>query len=119
MARTSSELLAAAHRDLTLTDLLDALRDPLRREIVRRLAKQESLCSSFADLGSPSGLSYHFTRLRTAGLTNTRKAGTCRLISLRKAEVEKVFPGLLSSILAAIEAESPLRGPSSRQIRRR
>jgi DNA-binding transcriptional ArsR family regulator len=84
---------------LNLTDVFDALRDPIRREIVRRLSREESLCASFADLGSASGLSYHFTRLRTAGLTNTRKSGTCRLISLRKEAIESQLPGLLACVL--------------------
>ena len=84
---------------LNLTDVFDALRDPIRREIVRRLSARESLCSSFADLGSASGLSYHFNRLRSAGLTNTRKSGTCRLMSLRKDALESEFPGLLTSVL--------------------
>jgi DNA-binding transcriptional ArsR family regulator len=84
---------------LNLTDVFDALRDPIRREIVRRLASAESLCASFADLGSASGLSYHFARLRTAGLTNTRKSGTCRLISLRKEALESQLPGVLASVL--------------------
>lgn len=84
---------------LNLTDVFDALRDPIRREIVRRLSIEESLCASFADLGSASGLSYHFARLRTAGLTNTRKSGTCRLISLRKEALESQLPGVLESVL--------------------
>jgi DNA-binding transcriptional ArsR family regulator len=84
---------------LNLTDVFDALRDPIRREIVRRLSLKESLCASFADLGSASGLSYHFARLRTAGLTNTRKSGTCRLISLRKEAMESELPGVLASVL--------------------
>ncbi len=88
---------------LNLTDVFDALRDPVRREIVRRLSIQESLCASFADLGSASGLSYHFTRLRSAGLTNTRKSGTCRLISLRKEALESAFPGLLTSVLKEVK----------------
>jgi DNA-binding transcriptional ArsR family regulator len=83
---------------LNLTDVFDALRDPIRREIVRRLAVRESLCAEFADLGSPSGLSYHFTRLRSAGMTDTRKDGTCRLISLRKELIESQFPGLLAFV---------------------
>ena len=84
---------------LDLTDVFDALREPIRREIIRRLYVQESLCASFADLGSASGLSYHFARLRSAGLTNTRKSGTCRVISLRKQEIEAQFPALLGYIL--------------------
>ena len=84
---------------LNLTDVFDALRDPTRREIVRRLSIRESLCASFGDLGSASGLSYHFARLRTAGLTHTKKAGTCRLISLRKEALESQFPGVLACLL--------------------
>lgn len=88
---------------LNLTDVFDALRDPIRREIVRRLSIEESLCLSFADLGSASGLSYHFARLRSAGLTHTRKSGTCRLISLRKEQIESEFPGLLRCVLKETE----------------
>ncbi len=103
---------------IALGEVLDALRDPIRLEIARRLAGGEKICSSFADLGSPSGLSYHFRRLRTAGLTNTRKAGTCKLISLRAAEVERAFPGVLTSILKvaekAAERQSPAKKPKSR-----
>ncbi|KAA6458664.1 helix-turn-helix transcriptional regulator [Acidobacteria bacterium AB60] len=91
---------------LDLTDVFDALRDPIRREIVRRLSVGENLCSAFADLGSPSGLSYHFARLRSAGLTLTRKSGTCRLLSLRKEALEAEYPGLLACVL---KEETPAR----------
>lgn len=94
---------------LELTAIFDALRDPIRREIVRRLAKGEQICASFADLGSPSGLSYHFTRLRTAGLTSTRKEGTCKAISLRTAALDAAFPGLLASVLTSIASEERRR----------
>jgi DNA-binding transcriptional ArsR family regulator len=90
---------------LLLNDVLDALRDPLRRQVVRRLAGQELMCSAFSDLGTASGMSYHFTRLRTAGITNMRKAGSCRMISLRSAEIEEAFPGLLDSIFHAMARE--------------
>ncbi len=105
MAQKKAERQDGPSSTLSLSDILDALRDPIRREIVRRLSKEDRLCASFADLGSASGLSYHFTRLRTAGLTNTRKAGTCRLISLRTEALEKAFPGLLSVVLKGTEKE--------------
>lgn len=106
MAEVKPKQPSALTPTISLTDILDALRDPIRREIVLRLSEHECLCLSFADLGSASGLSYHFNRLRTAGLTSTRKSGTCRLISLRKVEINRAFPGLLTSILKATEAES-------------
>lgn len=88
--------------DLTLGKLLEALSDPTRLEIVRRLAEADALCSSFSDLGSKTSLSYHFRILRLVGLTNTEKQGTCRLISLRVKEVERAFPSVLKSILKNI-----------------
>lgn len=89
-----------------LTAIFDVLREPLRREILRRLAKGEQLCASFSDLGSPSGLSFHFTKLRTAGFTSTRKEGTCKAISLRTAALNAVFPGLLACVLKSIALEN-------------
>jgi len=87
---------------LRLTDVLDALRDPLRRQVVRRLVGREQMCLAFRDLGTPSGMSYHFNRLRTVGITSMRKVGSCRMISLRADEIEAAFPGLLASIFSAI-----------------
>ena len=87
---------------LQLTDVLDALRDPLRRQVVQRLVGKEQMCSAFSDLGSPSGMSYHFNKLRTAGMTRMRKVGSCRMISLRADEIEGAFPGLLASIFHAM-----------------
>ncbi len=100
----SRDTSASAER-MQLTDVLDALRDPLRRQVVRRLVGQEQMCSAFSDLGSPSGMSYHFNRLRTSGVTSMRKVGTCRMISLREDELEAAFPGLLASIFLAMKRE--------------
>jgi len=96
---------------LRLTDVLDALRDPLRRQVVRRLVGREQMCLAFRDLGTPSGMSYHFNRLRTVGITSMRKVGSCRMISLRADEIEAAFPGLLASIFSAMaqEDDSDLR----------
>ena len=90
---------------LSLSEVLETLSDPVRREIVFRLAVKPGLCNSFGDLGTKSNLSYHFARLRQAGLTNTEKAGTYRVISLRKQELNRAFPGLLKVILKAMQAE--------------
>lgn len=92
---------------LNLSAVLDALADPIRRRIVVRLAAQkETACGSFGDCASKTNLSYHFAKLREAGLTQTRQDGTQRFISLRRAEMEERFPGLLESVLRAAEQES-------------
>lgn len=87
--------------------ILNALSDPTRRQIVYRLSQQPGLCNSFGDLGSKTKLSYHFAELRHAGLTRTEKQGTWRLMHLRLAEVEKLYPGLLQSVLKGAAGEQP------------
>jgi len=86
--------------DLDLTAVLQALGDPIRLEIVRRLAGDgERTCGSF-ELGiSKATRSHHFKVLREAGLTITRLEGTHRHVSLRRDDVEIRFPGLLDAVL--------------------
>ncbi len=84
-----------------ITGVLQALADPVRLAIVRRLADGEEPrpCSSFHLPFHKSTLSHHFRVLREAGLIEHRCQGTWRLITLRRAEVDAVYPGLLDSVL--------------------
>ncbi|NEI74391.1 helix-turn-helix domain-containing protein [Rhizobium lusitanum] len=85
-----------------LSAVLEALSEPTRRQIVARLANQpEAACSSFVDCASKSNLTYHFNRLREAGVISVRKEAQFRLISLRREALQARFPGLLDAILAA------------------
>jgi len=78
------------------------LSDPLRLAIAKRLAVQPDCpCSRLGGSVSKSTLSHHLKVLREAGVTHTRVVGTTRLVSLRTAELEERFPGLLDSVLAA------------------
>jgi DNA-binding transcriptional ArsR family regulator len=87
---------------LDLSLILDALSDPIRRKIVVRLAScTEAVCSSFGSCAPKTNLSYHFARLREAGLIRVRQEGTQRFTSLRLADVEARFPGLLPSVIEA------------------
>lgn len=87
---------------IDLSAVLDAMSDPTRRDIVLRLAEVgEENCSAFLDFGSKTNLTYHYGRLREAGITSTRVEGTQRLISLRLDDLEARFPGLMTAILAA------------------
>ena len=94
------------HPDVSALDLATIMRvlgEPVRLEIVRVLADgQEHHCGELATaLGIPSSTgSYHLKLLREAGLTRTRAAGTQRLISLRGADLEARFPGLVKVLTA-------------------
>ena len=56
---------------------------------------------AFDDCAPKTNLSYHFARLREAGITRVRIDGPYRKISLRIEDLEARFPGLLETILAA------------------
>jgi DNA-binding transcriptional ArsR family regulator len=89
---------------LDLATILGVLGDATRLGIVAGLAANDGgplPCSGFQALGSKTNLSYHLAKLREAGITRTEAAGTSRLISLRRDDLDRRFPGLLDSILAA------------------
>lgn len=97
-----------ATEDIQLTEVLRALSDPVRLEIVVRLAAGEQLpCYAAAtDLGvHKSTMSHHFRTLREAGITNTKQDGRLRYLSLRRADLDARFPGLLDCVLVAAPAD--------------
>jgi DNA-binding transcriptional ArsR family regulator len=95
--------------ELELGSVLHALSDPVRLCIVAELAKAdgEHTCGSFSLPVTKSTCTHHFKVLREAGLIQQRHQGTTRLNTLRRADLETRFPGLLSTILqAAASAEA-------------
>ena len=89
---------------IDLATVLSVLGDQTRLSIVGYLARNEGVeinCSRFLDLGSKTNISYHLAKLREAGITRTEVRGINRLISLRRADLDARFPGLLDSILAS------------------
>jgi DNA-binding transcriptional ArsR family regulator len=95
-----------AIEDFTLESVLYALADPTRLEIVKRLASGACgmNCSSAAPTDLPkSTQSHHFQVLREAGVIHSERRGTEVVNSLRCTEIEKRFPGVISSILKASE----------------
>jgi len=90
------------HPDADAIELATVMRtvgDPLRLEIVRLLAAGgERTCNDLqAALGLPASTgSYHLRLLREAGVTRTRAEGTQRIISLRRDDLERRFPGLVA-----------------------
>jgi DNA-binding transcriptional ArsR family regulator len=88
--------------DVTLQDALEALSDPVRRSILRQLAKSPDwsrACGSFNLPVTKATGSHHFAVLRNSGLIEQRHEGTRRLNRLRREEFDARFPGLLELVL--------------------
>jgi DNA-binding transcriptional ArsR family regulator len=97
--------------DLTEVDILtvlEALSDPVRLEIVRQLAacpaSGELMCGQLELPVAKSTASHHLKALWRAGVTTEREQGTCKFVRLRRAELDGRFPGLLESVLRAVDA---------------
>jgi DNA-binding transcriptional ArsR family regulator len=87
-------------QDFALERVFHALSDPLRLQIVLQLARVTEATCGELDGGRPkSSVSHHFRILREAGLVQTRVAGTVHQNTLRRAELDARFPGLLDAIL--------------------
>lgn len=92
--------------DVPLAAVLHALSDPVRLRIVAMAASHEELpCQAFLDSIAKSTASHHWKVLRESGLIYQRMDGTKKLNSLRRAEMEARFPGLLNSVLGAVLQE--------------
>ncbi|MCW3096317.1 MAG: hypothetical protein JWL77_1935 [Chthonomonadaceae bacterium] len=92
---------------MTLTTLLHALSDPVRLSVVECLAISpcEKACSSFEVPVHKSTMSHHMRVLREAGVIHIRAEKTFSYITLRRADLEERFPGLLDSVLSATQKE--------------
>jgi|HubBroStandDraft_4_1064222.scaffolds.fasta_scaffold1113416_1 DNA-binding transcriptional ArsR family regulator len=97
------ESLLALHPIAPITELLQALADPVRLEVIRDLAesKEPRPCGSLIKSVTKSTLSHHLRILREAGVIQMRVDGTRKLTSLRRTELNEAYPGLLESILRA------------------
>jgi DNA-binding transcriptional ArsR family regulator len=99
----SSDYPAPAIEDVEMVDVLRALADPIRLQIVRVLADGEPHSKSAPDWGfdvHKSTLAHHFKTLREAGVTLTIVDGRTHDIQLRRQELDARFPGLLDALTA-------------------
>ena len=92
-----------ARAEIELAAVLHALSDPVRLRIVAALAATDEApsCGSFDLPVTKSTCTHHFKVLREAGVISQRQSGTARLNSLRRADLDARFPGLLDSVLRA------------------
>lgn len=90
-----------SREQLTLEEVLYALSDPVRIDIVLELVDGEQPCNQCKIEMPKSSLSHHFKVLREAGVINTRVEGTRHINSIRSADLNSRFPGLLNAVLKA------------------
>jgi DNA-binding transcriptional ArsR family regulator len=92
--------------ELDLPTVLHALSDPTRLQIVAATAAADPAagvaCGRIDVPVSPATASHHLRVLREAGITHTRVDGRMKYISLRRADLDARFPGLLDSVLASL-----------------
>jgi DNA-binding transcriptional ArsR family regulator len=88
---------------IRLVDVLRALADPVRLELVQRLERTgpENCTAAGEELDvHQTTLSHHYRVLREAGVTWTTIEGRTRLVQIRRDDLDGLFPGLLDAVLA-------------------
>src|SRR6476659_2821328 len=104
MTTTSRYLPHPDVTDVELPDVLFALSDPARLDLVRGLAAQGPLtvaqCQATGGDVPKSTFSHHLKTLREAGLIRNEPSGRQRTITLRRFEIDERFPGLLDAVLS-------------------
>lgn len=99
--------------------VLQALSDPVRLEMVRRLAAADVdlTCAELYEDLPKSTASYHFASLRRCALIEQYDRAGRRMNRLRYNEIEVLAPGLLGTVLAS--TEPPRTASASRRTPRR
>jgi DNA-binding transcriptional ArsR family regulator len=100
--------------ELDLPSVFHALSDPQRLGIVRQLARSDNAmpCHALGIDGTKSTLTHHMRVLREAGLIWQEPTGTTKFTSLRRADIDARFPGLLDAVLRTDEADGGRREPA-------
>ena len=98
---TATTLEHPAVETLEMTAILHALSDPVRLQIARELAAEDTVrsCGSFDVPVSKSTCTHHFRVMREAGVIEQWAEGTARMTRLRRVDIDARFPGLLDAIL--------------------
>ncbi|MET9336272.1 ArsR/SmtB family transcription factor [Nonomuraea sp. NPDC004354] len=94
--------LHPTREQIQLIEVMAALGHPVRAQIVRRLwergADEEMFCGSVLSDVPKSTLTHHWRVLREAGVICQRPEGRKLFITLRRADLDARFPGLLDLV---------------------
>ena len=87
--------------EIDLVEVLQALGDPIRLQIVQILDRADGAiaCNEIPIPVSKSTGSHHLKVLREAGVVTAQVDGTRRYYTLRSTDLDARFPGLLDSVL--------------------
>ena len=101
-----TDLPHPTREEIRIEAVLQALADPVRLQLVRALADipddGEGLTCGAVDLPvSKSTRTHHLRTLREAGVVRTRPKGTSRITTLRRDDLDALYPGMLHGILSA------------------
>lgn len=99
---TTTEMRQPLRDEISLPKVLHALSDPVRMEIVIKIARAGQIACGAFDIPMPkSTLSHHFKVLRESGVVACRREGNVLINSIRVEDLEARFPGVISAIIAA------------------
>ncbi|MEV4314473.1 helix-turn-helix domain-containing protein [Actinocrispum sp. NPDC049592] len=104
MGRMVEVLPHPAREEIKIDEVLHALADPVRLHIVRELARigpEGVACGAIELPVTKSTRTHHLRILREAGVTRMQPEGTARITTLRREDLDTLYPGLLDGILAA------------------
>jgi DNA-binding transcriptional ArsR family regulator len=89
--------------EIRIEAVLHALADPVRLQMVRELDRVDApvACGSVVLPISKSTRTHHLRILREAGVIRMIPEGTTRMTSLRRDDLDTLYPGLLNGILMA------------------
>lgn len=92
----------------TVQQVLGAIHDPVRLEVVRRLYNAEAplQCGVLYDGINKSTATHHFKILREAGVTERLVIDGLTYQKLRLDAVESALPGLLASVVAGANRDA-------------
>jgi DNA-binding transcriptional ArsR family regulator len=102
------ELHHPNRNEIEVADVMHALSDPHRLEIVRRLAESSEPhpCGGFGFDISKSTMTHHLRALRDAGVIRQERQGTTKMTWLRRDDLDARFPGLLDAVLSATKVSA-------------
>lgn len=89
--------------EIRIEQVLQALGDPVRLTLVRALARfpEGVACGAVPLPVTKSTRTHHLRILRGAGVITVRADGTRRIATLRRADLDSLYPGLLDGVLSA------------------
>jgi DNA-binding transcriptional ArsR family regulator len=115
LGHVMDDVVEPAAEEFQLPRILAALADPNRLAAVRFVARNgESWCAQVMEKAllpmTKSTFSHHLRILREAGVLTKRIQGARGYTSLRKADLDSRFPGLIDSIVDAVSEPVPQPG---------